>query len=219
MLKFADNIVMLDHHISAIDDLWDLYKEPNFNMDWCTTEKSGARIAWDYVKATTKHNRKIPQFLLHVEDYDLYKLQLPGSKAIAKANYSGELSLERCDRLMGMSKSGLKGFQKKGEILLEALENDIKRIADSCSRLLDIGGFRVPAANANAIFSTELGNYLSKGQPFAATYYDIKKYRIYSLRSQPDGMDVSKIAKMYDGGGHPRAAGFRVARSHPLARV
>ena len=34
-----------------------------------------------------------------------------------------------------------------------------------------------------------------------------------------DGLDVSAIAAQYGGGGHARAAGFKVPRDHELARA
>ena len=54
------------------------------------------------------------------------------------------------------------------------------------------------------------GNIMSIGEPFAASYYDVKDGRIYSLRSQPEGIDVSEIAKAMGGGGHKHAAGFKI---------
>jgi len=49
--------------------------------------------------------------------------------------------------------------------------------------------------------------------PFAACYYDGPNGRNFSLRSRDDGADVGEIAKLYGGGGHPHASGFRVAYS------
>jgi nanoRNase/pAp phosphatase (c-di-AMP/oligoRNAs hydrolase) len=40
-------------------------------------------------------------------------------------------------------------------------------------------------------------------------------HRVFSLRSTPEGMDVSEIAKQYGGGGHKHSAGFRI----PLADI
>jgi oligoribonuclease NrnB/cAMP/cGMP phosphodiesterase (DHH superfamily) len=69
------------------------------------------------------------------------------------------------------------------------------------------------------IYSSDAGNIMSIGQPFAATYYDSDKHRVFSLRSATDGLDVSEIAKEFGGGGHVHAAGFKVPRSHELAKV
>lgn len=40
---------------------------------------------------------------------------------------------------------------------------------------------------------------------------------MFGLRATDDGLDVSEVAKQYGGGGHAKAAGFKVPRSHPLA--
>jgi hypothetical protein len=44
--------------------------------------------------------------------------------------------------------------------------------------------------------------------PFSATYFDTQDDRIWSLRSRPD-FDCSVIAKLFGGGGHKQASGFR----------
>jgi hypothetical protein len=49
--------------------------------------------------------------------------------------------------------------------------------------------------------------------PFAACYWDKPDGRQFSLRSHDDGADVGAIAKLYGGGGHAHAAGFRVPYS------
>ena len=51
---------------------------------------------------------------------------------------------------------------------------------------------------------------MSENEPFAACYYETEKGRVYSLRSQEYGVDVSVIAALFGGGGHKNAAGFRV---------
>jgi nanoRNase/pAp phosphatase (c-di-AMP/oligoRNAs hydrolase) len=61
--------------------------------------------------------------------------------------------------------------------------------------------------------ASDIGHELAKDNPFGATYYyDGQKY-IFSLRSDdnnPEAVDVSKIAKFYEGGGHKNAAGFEL---------
>jgi hypothetical protein len=53
---------------------------------------------------------------------------------------------------------------------------------------------------------------LAKGQPFAAGCYDDEAGRRFSLRSDPNGFDVSAIAASYGGGGHRSATGFFAPR-------
>lgn len=58
--------------------------------------------------------------------------------------------------------------------------------------------------------SSDAGHLMCQGHPFSATYYDSDRARVFSLRSDRTGEDVSEVAKIYGGGGHARAAGFTV---------
>jgi uncharacterized protein len=67
----------------------------------------------------------------------------------------------------------------------------------------------MPCANLPYIYSSDAGNIMSEGQPFAACYTDRNDgMRSFSLRASEGGMDVSQIASAYGGGGHAKAAGF-----------
>jgi nanoRNase/pAp phosphatase (c-di-AMP/oligoRNAs hydrolase) len=77
----------------------------------------------------------------------------------------------------------------------------------------------VPLVNCPHIYASEIGNILSKDNPFSVTYYDSFDSRKFSLRSLPDGLNVSSIAVKFGGGGHAHAAGFTVSRDHPLAKI
>lgn len=68
---------------------------------------------------------------------------------------------------------------------------------------------KVPTVNAS-VLQSEVCHVLCQGEPFAAAYWDeADDVRRWSLRSAKDGIDVSEIAKLYGGGGHKHAAGFR----------
>ena len=68
----------------------------------------------------------------------------------------------------------------------------------------------VPCVNASENQS-EIGAALNAAypdSPFSVTYCDrADGKRSYSLRSN-NGFDVSEVAKAFEGGGHPGAAGF-----------
>lgn len=218
--KYANHVILLDHHQTALEGLWHLVAEhSNFNMDYATLEKSGSMIAWDYVKQTTGHNRKLPAIIAHIQDRDMWKFKLPNTREIMDAVFSYPKTFEAYDALMKLSKNSLKGLIKEGMVIRRKFLLDLESIADQCKRMMTIGGVEVPVANANGMYASELGNFLSEGQPFAATYYDTEKFRVFSLRSVPGGMDVSVVAMGYGGGGHKHAAGFKVERIHILAIV
>lgn len=216
---FANKVVVLDHHQSALDDLWDLSSLPDIDMSHATLKKSGAMIAWEYVKSTTNHGRKLPPLLEHIQDRDLWKFELENTREILNMVFAERLSIANMDKFMGLSRAGLKGLAKQGKIIRNSLESMVAAIAKQCARTIVLNDYEVPLANANGMFASELGNNLAREAPFAATYYDTKDFRIFSLRSVEGGADVSEVAKVYGGGGHPRASGFRVTRDHFLAKI
>lgn len=217
--KFANKVVLLDHHKSALEDLWDLAALPNFDMTHSKEGMSGAIIAWNYVKGVTGHKRKMPVLLEHIQDRDMWWFKLPHTNEIMMAVFSYPFDIQTYDKLMGLNKSSIKGLVKEGEVLNRKFKMDLIKNIEATKRDMEIAGYIVPVANLNYIYASSGGDLLSKDKPFAATYYDTDKHRVFSLRSQNSGIDVSEIAKKFNGGGHRNASGFKVDRDHPLAKI
>ena len=215
LCEVAKSVILLDHHASALEDVAFL-KAENFDMSHCSLKKSGARIAWDYVGwELMRPNLEPPQLLLHVQDRDLWKFELEFTKEITLALHSYEMTFETYNNLMHMP---IELLRDEGRILERKNKIDIQRLLKSSKRNLNIAGWDVPVVNAPPMYASELGNLLSEDAPFAATYYDTKDLRIFSLRSNGE-FDVTTIAKQFGGGGHLGAAGFSVKRNHTLAKV
>jgi uncharacterized protein len=79
------------------------------------------------------------------------------------------------------------------------------------TRRMQIGGYNVPIANLPSVFTSDAGHELAQGEAFGGCYWDTPRGRVFSLRSTDSGIDVSEIAKLYGGGGHRNASGFRVS--------
>jgi oligoribonuclease NrnB/cAMP/cGMP phosphodiesterase (DHH superfamily) len=78
LLQLADSaqVVVIDHHKTAKAALEDI-DHPNIQV-WFDMEQSGATMAWKYFHA----DRAVPLLLRHIEDRDLWKFKLEGSKEI-----------------------------------------------------------------------------------------------------------------------------------------
>lgn len=211
----ANNVILLDHHISALEDLAYLHAD-NFDMSHSTLKKSGAMIAWDYVcSELMKGQVEPPQLLKHIQDRDLWRFELEHTKEITLALHSYEMSFETYNNLMYIP---IEILRDEGRILERKNKMDVERLLRSSKRTMQIAGWNVPVINAPPMYASELGNIMSEDAPFAATYYDTKDLRIFSLRSNGE-FDVTTIAKQFGGGGHLGAAGFSVKRNHTLAKV
>ena len=80
-----------------------------------------------------------------------------------------------------------------------------------------IGAYDVPVASLPYTLVSDAAHLMAQGEPFAACYWDTAEGRVFGLRATDDGVDVSDVAKQYGGGGHAKAAGFKVPRGHVLA--
>jgi uncharacterized protein len=214
MAEEAFYIMVLDHHKSALEDLKGL-NHPRVNLYNCTTEKSGAGIAWDFLFP----NRPAPTVLQAIQDRDLWQFKRENTKEITAAVFAHDYDFDVYDSLMYMNYIGLYQLIDKGKWLIEKFNKDVQALINTSVRYQEIAGYLVPMANVPAFFASEVCSILCQDYPFAAAYYDSKMYRNFSLRSKDTGIDVSEIAKQFGGGGHRNASGFKVARTHYLAQV
>lgn len=201
MAKQADSILILDHHKTAAEDLADLPDNVTaiFDMD-----RSGAMLAWQHYFP----DEEPPALLLHIEDRDLWRFALPGTREIQACLFSHPYDFGVWDKLIDSDTYDLRA---DGEAIERKHHKDIAELLDVTTRHMVIGGHRVPVANLPYTMSSDAGHQLCEGNPFAACYWDTPEGRVFSLRSSDEGIDVSEIAKQYGGGGHRNASGFKVS--------
>lgn len=210
MMEKAKRIVILDHHKSAQADLEGIEYSSvcpvsvKFDM-----EKSGARLAWEYFHPMVR----VPELVQYVEDRDLWRFALKNSREVNAALFSHEYEFNQWTKLHDQMQicGGLYVLVGEGRAIERKHHKDIDELLSKTQHTRLIGGEAVRCANLPYTMASDAGHLMSKGEPFAATYYiDHDGYAVFSLRSQPEGADVSEIAKGYGGGGHKHAAGFRV---------
>lgn len=204
MLKVAASITILDHHITAENDLSVLLKAGKvqglFDMN-----KSGAMLAWEWFIP----DRPAPELIAYIQDRDLWQFKLKGTREINAALASYPYDFEVWDNLME-SADGIDILKRDGEAIERRLQKDVKELIASGVRRMVIGGHDVPVLNASSAYVSDAGHIMSIGEAFAACYWDHADGRSFSLRSSDDGIDVAEVAKKYGGGGHEKAAGFTV---------
>jgi oligoribonuclease NrnB/cAMP/cGMP phosphodiesterase (DHH superfamily) len=201
MAAKANSILILDHHKTSAEDLTDLPANVTAKFDM---GHSGAMLTWEHFFP----GQSPPLLLLHIEDRDLWRFALMNTREIQANLFSYPYAFEVWDRLMDAS---VESMVADGTAIERKHFKDIRELLSVTTRDMVIGGHRVPAANLPYTMSSDAGHDLSKGQPFAVCYWDTPDGRVFSLRSNDDGVDVSAVAKQYGGGGHRNAAGFRVS--------
>jgi len=205
----ATSITIIDHHKTAQAELVDLPANVTAIFDM---EHSGAMLSWRYVFG----GEEPPVLLRHIEDNDLWRFALPGTREIMAAVLSYPYDLETWDHLMG---ENIEVLRHDGGAIRRKQRKDLEELLLGLTQRMSIAGYDVPVANLPYLYASDAGHALASEAPFAACYWDTAQGRQFSLRSRaPDGLDVSAIAQQFGGGGHKHASGFRVPFDHPLAR-
>lgn len=201
LCRQAARVIVLDHHISAVEDLAGLEQEcPNLELHF-DMDRSGAVITWDYF-----HHQPAPPLLLAVQDRDLWRHAIPGSAELNAALMSHPFSFLQWHDWAN-DPAALHALTVEGETINRYRAQMIAQHKRGAV-MGTLAGFRVPIVNCPRAIVSELLGELARGQPFAAGYTDRGTRRGWSLRSDENGEDVSRIAALFGGGGHRRAAGF-----------
>ena len=199
----ARTLTIIDHHKTAAEDLAGLGSERRI----CTRfdmEHSAAILTWQYYFG----DKPPPELLLHIEDRDLWRFALAGTREIQANVFSYPYDFAVWDELMTRPVSDLLA---EGRAIERKHFKDVHELIGVTTRRMVIGGHNVPIANLPYTLVSDAAHALCKNEPFAGCYWDTPRGRVFGLRSTDDGLDVSEIAKQYGGGGHRNASGFTVA--------
>lgn len=226
----AASIVILDHHKTAAEDLegfpikmvrarFDAIERTLAKVSGPDTniiiefdmKRSGAMMTWQFCFP----DEPVPQLMRHLQDRDLWKMELEHTRAISLLLRSYDFDFSTWTNIA----DSLEDDVGREEILAESI--GIERFYDRklaemlpTATLKSIGKWDgVPVAHAPYAFASDLANEMLKAHPeapFAAVVVDAYGSRTYSLRSEDSRQDVSEVARTFGGGGHRNAAGFRV---------
>lgn len=224
-VRQANTILILDHHKTAAADLQAIeaprggYEPDKWRRDWeawsmwpvksvFDMERSGAQIAWDYFHP----GKPRPPLVDYVGDRDLWRFALPESREVNAYIFAHDYTFPLWDQLDEMLRSeyGVEDAGNMGRAIERKHHKDVAELVRVMKRRMIIAGHDVPVANIPYTMTSDAGNLMAQGEPFAACYWDTPEGRVFSLRSTDTGLDVSVIAAAYGGGGHARASGFRM---------
>ena len=199
MAALAGSVVQIDHHASArqpwaarltkAPDGREIFIHPALPLTVIfDLGKSGVRLAWEHFHP----DRPVPLVLRHVEDVDLWRFALPGSRPIARALRLLPNDFAAWDDLVRQADAPeaprYEALLAEGEAIERFFQTEIARLAQSslvmpaCLRgepvdLLQAQRHGLPtvndgdrawravsglAVNANALFASELGNRLAE---------------------------------------------------------
>ena len=194
-------------------------------IDYVLSEAvSGARLVYEYLEkqlaASGKENPAFTAFapvVAQADDNDRWIHAIPGSRELALTVSS----------LAGHDSENLSAYTALLDIdaditytpaMQAAYEKATREIKDSFA-LADQSQVRLPLANSHTLVTalcdghpSEIGDSWGKqASKTVFVFYDCKNGGV-SMRRSPDcKVDLSELAQMFDGGGHPAASGCRPA--------
>lgn len=203
--EIASNLLVIDHHKSAKKALEGLHFA-QFDM-----EHSGAVLAWNYFHP----DLEVPDLLLHVQDRDLWKFELPATEAICETLWAYPKDFDRWDNWI-KEPNAYGRLKREGKLLLQAKRGVVTQTCYGAF-ICSVGGKRAIACNA-PVHVSEVCHELLKRNPDCevAVGFRITSERFWrwDFRSRKDGgVDVSEIALLFGGGGHENAAGAKTESS------
>ena len=200
LIKDANNLLVIDHHKSAMVELDDI-SNTIFDMS-----KSGATMAWEFFHP----GKEPPKFIQYITDRDLWKWELPYSKEFSAAFDMVPFEFEEFEKFE--DDSVFDDAVKRGSFILAYSKTVVKKVCEKATskKYKDMDVLVVNSSH----WMSEIGAKLSPDCDFALIwYYDHDEQRTkVSLRSFHDHVDVSEIAKDFKGGGHRKAAGFTLPK-------
>lgn len=199
-----DNIFVtsIDHHKSTKDITLSTYK-PLFSLD-----NSGCVLAWKYF-----HPKKsIPKFLLSVEDLDIWRFKIKGTRELYAYLDLFDFSFKNWSSFVRNfeNKEKRKKMLDMGAVIVKYENKEIERQIKKNARVVKFEGYKIYAVNTT--FNTNLvGDRLRYLLPPFSVMWKQNNLGMILVSLRGDGtVDTSLIAKKYGGGGHRDASAFRL---------
>lgn len=215
ILKTCLYLYWFDHHETAypVFKHFCLVETDKLLSRFCLT-KSGAMLVYEYLQNNcTSEYQSYRPLVEYVQDRDLWRFELPDSAAINNALMLEGYSFVAYSYFAANlhSDAAFRDYVTIGTTVDRVKQYQIKN-ALSNRRQIQIGEYKVEACNCPvSMLISELGNQLAKlsESGIGCVYFQTQNGDwIYSLRGIGK-VKVNDLAKLYGGGGHPNAAGFR----------
>ena len=241
LIEHSDRFIHLDHHLGVQDlilELKELYPTDRYQAIF-DLEQSGAGLTWSYFYP----GQSKPCLIQLVEDRDLFTLQYPSTNGFHSGiRYYGYndsdlgFNLEVFDKCLnnavffnqvirtgtGLLKINHDRHLRQIQSTYQVIEVDVPRTINPSGQLCI--PFTQVVQPEDSTDQTQLMIQknlflIHQSMPLVAAFYDDPDDDALKVRLTTfEPYDILPIAKYYGGGGHPRASGFHLKKSHPLAK-
>lgn len=208
LIRENAQVTAIDHHVTR-EVPTKLTTDYRYALD-----RSGAVLAWQYFHP----GEPLPWLLRRIEDIDLWKFRLSGTREAHAALQQFDFDFRVWDRLVREFErpASRRRHLDAGKVILRYEEKMVADLAAENAQTVEFEGYASLAVNTPKL-ANYLGNRLTELLPPIGIVWSERKNAIHvSLRSNGT-VDVAKLAARFpNGGGHKAAAGFSLPLGSPL---
>lgn len=204
----AKRVLVLDHHPSTIGRASGL----NNVLDYVVPGVAGCVLSWRYFHG----QRKVPPFLEYIAKRDLWQLDDVVDAFVAWF-YDPQHTPQTIETYMAYYRDSSKLYDaiRYGKEIVAEKNELVKQICQQ-ARPATLNGLRVGVVETEMMrYASDIGAAVSQEYGAAAVVQtprtDGQPYKI-SLRSRDASIDVSVVARQFNGGGHVQAASFMATK-------
>lgn len=201
--KEAKEVILVDHHLSAIEKYGDI----DFNLKCIfDTTKSASVLLWDSLYPGVK----VPLILKYVEDRDLRLWRMPHVHEVLSVLDTLPKDREQWKIFNNNLENNIGEIVQKGLMIKQVFNGYLHTIL-SQKKELNIAGHNGAVVNASWEFTAYAADVLAEKYDFGMAWFlDSNNLVKCSFRSK-NGLDVKKIAEAFGGGGHIDNAGCTIS--------
>lgn len=201
LLKLSKLLTTIDHHISA-EQSTKLAHNYVYEL-----HSSGAVLSWKYFHP----NIKVPEFLKYIEDIDIWRLSMSKTMELMASLDTYKMEFPLWNRLAKDWEKTItrKKYLEEGMAIIKYQEILVKKAVKDSEEVVFMGK-KALVSNFTLALNSQIGDAMrKKGYSLGIIWQKRGDKLIVSLRSAGK-VDASKIAAKFGGGGHKRAAAFRL---------
>lgn len=212
-----NKILLFDHHQTA---------KHLVTYQWATIEmppESGASLFYKYLKQNNllPDHESIKQFVELVRQYDTWEWAKVNNPAPVELNslyhiYGNKHFVDVMLKRFKENKDTFE-FTETDRMLLEIEETKIKNYVDAKAKTLiktKWNGYNTGILFAET-YIPQITEHVMKNNTDIDILMIVQPDKVISLRTAREDINVGMLAKMYGGGGHPKAAGITVDSDFP----
>ena len=216
---------LLDHHPTALE----LNK-----YDWCSVviedektnvKTSGTELYYNWLIDNNhlKSNSVLDRFVKLVRNYDTWRWSTLGDKGLICKQVNDLLYLYGRDKFIDWCLTEIYSgvfplLNDTDELVLDIKQKEIDDYVEAKNKQIFVyhGLGMVWGVVFAEKYVSELGNRLCQMNPEIDFIAMINMSGTVSYRTVKDNIDLGKVAKLFGGGGHPKAAGSQISKDKQL---